>query len=238
MKTKCIIVEDEPIAIDVIVSHLNNFPDIEIAAKCTNALKAFEVLKNQKIDLMFLDINMPKISGLDFLKSLSFPPKVIITTAYRKFALEGFELNVVDYLLKPISLERFMKAVDKYYQLKKGDADPNKINVEGDSHAELSIYVKSDRKNVKILLDDIVYIESLKDYVVIHKTNERIITKQQISFLDRSLPQKMFLRIHRSYIVSIPKITAVTKTSVEIGKKELPISRNYKNIVLETLGIE
>ena len=238
MKTKCIIVEDEPIAIDVLVSHLKNFPEIEITAKCTNALQAFDVLKNQKIDLMFLDINMPKISGLDFLKSLASPPKVIITTAYRKFAIEGFELNVVDYLLKPISLERFMKAVDKYYQFKKGDSDNKNIEIGGNKNEELSIYVKSDRKNVKILLDDIVYIESLKDYVVIHKTNERIITKQQISSLDESLPSNMFLRIHRSYIVSIPKITAVTKTAVEMGKKELPISRNYKNIVFDTLGLE
>lgn len=238
MKTKCIIVEDEPIAIDVIESHLKNFPDIEIVAKCSNALKAFEALRHQKIDLMFLDINMPKMSGLDFLKTLTSPPKVIITTAYRKFALDGFELNVVDYLLKPISLERFMKSVDKFYQLKKGEKGDFNVETIGSNIEDSFIYVKADRKNVKIELNDIVYIESLKDYVIIHKTNERIITKQLISSLEKSLPVKMFLRIHRSYIVSIPKIKAVTKTTVELDNKELPISRNYKNNVCETLGIE
>lgn len=181
---------------------------------------------------------MPKMSGLDFLKILTSPPKVIITTAYRKFALEGFEINVVDYLLKPISLERFMKAIDKYYQLRRGENNIT-INTTGNNSVDDSfIYVKTNRKNVKVQLKDITYIESLKDYVVIHKTGENIITKQQISFFEEALPQNLFVRIHRSFIASISKITAVTKTSVEIGKKELPVSRNYKNIVYKTLGLE
>lgn len=238
MKTRCIIVEDEPIAINVIENHLRNFPEIEIAAKCSNALKAFEVLQKQNIDLMFLDINMPKLSGLDFLKTLNNPPKVIITTAYREFALDGFELNVVDYLLKPISLERFMKAIDKFYQWSTVNAKQEQQSIVSGEDGDPFIYVKADRKNIKIHLKDIVFIESMKDYVVIHKTNEKIITKQQISNFDKILPENLFLRIHRSYIVAIPKITAVTKTSVEIGKKELPISRNYKNEVSKVLGIE
>jgi len=238
MKTKCIIVEDEPIAISVVESHLNNFPDIEITAKCSNAVKAFEVLQKQKIDLMFLDINMPKLSGLDFLKTLNNPPKVIITTAYREFALDGFELNVVDYLLKPISLERFMKAIDKFYQLNAVNAKVEQQNIVRGENSDPFIYVKADRKNIKIHLKDVVFIESMKDYVVIHKTNEKIITKQQISTFNKILPENLFLRIHRSYIVAIPKITAVTKTSVEIGKKELPISRKYKNEVSKILKVD
>lgn len=238
MKTKCIIVEDEPIAIDVITSHLQNFPNIEIAAKCPNAMKAFEVLQNQKIDLIFLDINMPKMSGLDFIKTLSNPPKVIITTAYRKYALDGFDLNVVDYLLKPISLERFMAAIDKFNQFNKGENKQPAIEIEHIDKGIPFIYVKAERKNVKVLLDEITYIESLKDYVVIHKISENIITKQKISSFEESLPKDMFVRIHRSYIVSISKITAVTKTSIEIGKKELPVSRNYKNEVAKVLKLE
>lgn len=238
MKTKCIIVEDEPIAISVVESHLQNFPDIEITAKCSNAIKAFEVLQKQKIDLMFLDINMPKLSGLDFLKTLTNPPRVIITTAYREYALDGYEFNVVDYLLKPISLERFMKAINKYSELKKSGAPYEKMHVNSIEKTGSYIYVKSDRKNIKIDLSEILFLESMKDYVVVHTRNKKIITKQLISAFEKTLPQTMFVRIHRSYIVSISKITAVTKTSIEIGKKELPVSRNYKNEVAKVLKLE
>lgn len=237
MKTNCIIVDDEPIAIDVIVSHLQNFPDINIVDRCTNAMNAFKSLQKYKIDLMFLDIHMPKINGLDFLKSLRNPPKVIVTTAYRDYAIEGFELSVVDYLLKPIPLTRFMQAIEKYYDINSEDhnsaINPQPISLDDTDF----IYVKSNRKSIKVFLHDILFVESMKDYVVIHTTKEKIITKELISYFEKTLPSKKFLRIHRSYIVSIPKITAVTKTSIEIGKKELPISRNYKTSVFNRLKI-
>ncbi len=235
MKTRCIIVEDEPIAVEIIEHYLKTMPDITIVAKCNNALEAFSILKNNSVDLMFLDIHMPQISGLEFLKSLRNPPKVILTTAHRKYALEGFDLNVVDYLLKPISLDRFMKAIDKYYHLS-NTASVN-ISSVSSSKEEPFIYVKADRKAVKVLLGEIFYIESLKDYVVIHKKEQKIITKQQIGFFEQELPPEMFLRIHRSYIVAINKIEAVTKSSIEINKKELPISRSYKNEVIKSLKL-
>jgi len=235
MKTKCIIVDDEPLALEVIESHLQKFKEIEIAAKCSDAIEAFEVLKKKNVDLIFLDIQMPQLTGLDFLKSLTKPPKVIITTAYREYALDGYELDVIDYLLKPIPFERFMKAINKYYQ---SVSEP--IMVSGSNHnAEDSnsfIYVKADKKTVKILLNEIVFIESLKDYVQIHTSKTSIVTKNQISKLEEKLPQDKFVRIHKSFIVSISKINAFTSNTIEIKNKELPIGRNYKNIVMKALN--
>ena len=237
MKTKCIIVEDEPIAADILEMYIKNMPDLQLTAKCKNAVEAFHLLQSENVDLIFLDIQMPQVSGLDFLKSLNNPPKVILTTAFRKYAIEGFELNVVDYLLKPISFERFLKAVDKYYQLVKS---PAPINYEGNTLSldKLFIYVKANRKVQKVHLDEILYIESLKDYVIIYLKEQKIITKQFISYFEDQLPKKSFLRIHRSYIVSINRIDAVSKSTIEIGKKELPISRNYKNEVLKSLHLD
>jgi len=238
MQTNCIIVDDEPIAIDVIVSHLQNFPDINIVDRCTNAMKAFQSLQENKIDLMFLDIHMPKINGLEFLKSLSNPPKVIITTAYRDYAIEGFELSVVDYLLKPIPLTRFMQAIEKYYSMNskshKAVINPQPVSLDDTDF----IYVKSNRKSIKVFLRHILFVESLKDYVVIHTAKENIITKELISSFERTLPKTNFLRVHRSYIVSLRHIKAVTKNSIDIGNKELPISRSYKDVVLLALKIK
>lgn len=237
MKTKCIIVEDEPIAVEILEHYMRNMPDLELVAKCSNAIEALQVLRNNEIDLMFLDIHMPKISGLDLLKTLNRPPKVIITTAHRKYAIDGFELNVVDYLLKPFSFERFLKGIDKYYQHIKAPAGVNTEMIEA-KEDNFFIYVKTDRKILKVFLDEIYYLESMKDYVIIHKKDEKIITKQQIGNFEQQLPSKYFLRIHRSYIVAISKIQAVTKSSVEINQKELPISRTYKNEVWKTLQID
>ena len=173
MKTKCIIVDDEPLALEVIESHLKKFKDIEIVARCNDAIEAFEIIKKKSVDLIFLDIQMPQMTGLDFLKTLNKPPKVIITTAYREYALDGYELDVVDYLLKPISFERFMKAINKYYQ----SADNAVIlsdNGQQSQQTDSYIYVKADKKVVKILLRDIFFIESLKDYVQIHTLKKSI----------------------------------------------------------------
>jgi DNA-binding LytR/AlgR family response regulator len=235
MKTKCIIVDDEPLAIEVIESHLKKFNDMTVIATCNDAIEAFETLKKRHIDLVFLDIQMPQMTGLDFLKTLNKPPKVIITTAYREYALDGYELDVVDYLLKPISFERFMKAINKYY-LYKDKTIIVSDNSQFSQHSDSYIYVKADKKVVKILLQDILYIESIKDYVQIYTTRKSIITKNQIGNLEEKLPADKFVRIHKSYMVSISQINTFTSNTIEIKNKKLPIGRSYKNMVLKTLN--
>lgn len=236
MRYKCIIVEDEPLAVEIIENYLLNFPSIDVEAVCSNALIAMDVLKKSKIDLMFLDIRMPLISGIEFYKALHNPPKVIITTAYRDYAIEGYELDIVDYLLKPISFERFVKAIDKFYLSQNRPSVLHEAADENDSAGKY-IFVKCDRKYMKVFLDDIQFIESMKDYVIIHLPNKKIITKQKISHYEETLPQDIFVRIHKSYIVSIKNMEAVTPASVEVGHKELPIGRNYKNAAFARLKI-
>ncbi len=233
MKTKCLIVDDEPLAVEIIETYLQKLNEMEIIEKCSSAIEAFEILQKKNIDLIFLDIQMPELTGLEFLKSINNPPKVILTTAHRKYALDGFELDVVDYLLKPISFERFLKAIQKYY---KTIEDTFKVFSKNDSEEDSFIYVKENKKVVKIYLYEIVYIESLKDYVTIHTETKNVISKISISLLQEQLPQDKFLRIHKSYIVSLSKINAFTSDSVEIGKKELTIGRTYKDSVLKTLN--
>lgn len=233
MKTKCMIVDDEPLAIEIIESYLHRLTDFEISAKCTSAIEAFELLAKLNTDLIFLDIQMPELTGLEFLRSVKNPPKVIFTTAYRKYAVDGFDLNVVDYLLKPVSFERFLKAIDKYYKSAEQDF---RVISNGGKEDEEYIYVKENKKAVKILFKNILYIESMKDYVVIHTDEKKVVSKIPISRLESQLPQNKFLRIHKSYIVAIPRIDAFTSYSLEIGKKELTIGRTYKNSVLKALN--
>ncbi len=194
---KCLIIDDEPLAQNIIENYLKNFTDIELIAKCENALSALAWIKKQKIDLIFLDISMPFISGIDFIKTLQNPPKIILTTAHKEFAVESYELNVLDYLLKPISFERFLKAINK---LENDSAQVIKPVID-DSESEVFIYVKSEKKNVKILLKEILFIESLKDYIKIHTVNRTIVTQVPISSIEQRLPES-FLRIHRSFISS------------------------------------
>ncbi len=236
MKLKCIIVDDEPLAIEVIESYLARIEGVEIVATCNNAVMAFEILQKQSIDLMFLDIQMPKLTGIDFLKTLKKAPKVIFTTAYRDYAIESYDLDVVDYLLKPISFDRFLKAIGRVYQREPDyngfASNGNAIGTETNGH----IYLKADKKMVKILLGEILYIESLKDYVRVKTPHKEVISHQKISYLEEKLPEELFLRIHRSFIVSLNKVEAYSASSIEIPGKELPIGRNYKNQVLAVLG--
>ena len=233
MRTKCIIVDDEPLAIEVIESYIQKIDSLELAAKCSTAMEAFNILRAKQIDLIFLDIQMPELTGLDFLKALAKPPKIIITTAHRKYAIEGFELDVLDYLLKPISFERFLKAIDKYNKSAENESSVTQPQIS--SGEEEFIYVKANKKVIKISITDIIFIEGLKDYVVIHTPEQKIIAKSTMIAIEKKLPGDKFLRIHRSYIVSLLHIDAFTATSIEIGKKELTIGRSYKQSVMKAL---
>ena len=223
---KCLIIDDEPLAQNVIENYLESFSFIRLIAKCDNALIALEWIKKQKIDLIFLDVSMPFISGIDFIRTLRNPPAIILTTAHKEFAIESYELNVLDYLLKPISFERFLKAINKLNIDTSEIIKPGIIDIKNDSF----IYVKSEKKNVKILLKDILFIESLKDYIKIHTIDKTIVTQVPISTIEQRLPDN-FLRIHRSFIVAKDKITAYTQHDLEIGKFQIPIGRNYKAII-------
>ena len=223
----CLIIDDEPIAVRVIKKHLSVFTDFDIVAECSNALEAMPILTKEKIDLLFCDIQMPQITGIDFIRSLSHPPKVIFTTAYRDYAIEAFELNVIDYLLKPISFERFTKAINNFLELdtiKHGKEQ----NYESDRTRDF-IFLKADKKHYKIDLSDILYFESLGDYVIVYTSEKKIITKEKISTLSENLPKNQFLQIHRSFIVSISKIESVGPGFIEINKKKLPIGRSFKS---------
>ena len=235
-----IIVDDEPLALDVLETYIEKLPDLNLVTKCNNALDANNALKEHDIDLMFLDIQMPQLTGIDFLRSLSNPPLVIFTTAYANYAVEGFELNAIDYLLKPISLDRFMKAVNKAQEqidLKKRDVAPSEVIVEEGADF---IFVKADKKLVKVNYRDIVYIEGLKDYVIIRLNESRVITLQTMKSLEAKLPSNFFKRIHRSYIVNIKKINAVLGNMVEVIEKNqpkhIPIGKNYREELLAIIN--
>ena len=229
---KCLIIDDEPLAQDVIENYLKNVSYIELIAKCDNALNALTWIRKLKIDLIFLDISMPFISGIDFIKTLQNPPAIILTTAHKEFAIESYALNVLDYLLKPISFERFLKAVNKLENEGSKEIKP----IIDDSGSDTFIYVKSDKKNVKILLREILFIESLKDYIKIQTPTRAIITQVPISAIEQRLPET-FLRIHRSFIVAKDKITAYTQHDFEIGKYQIPIGRNYKAAVSKIFNL-
>lgn len=229
---KCLIIDDEPLAQNVIENYLKNVAHIELIAKCDNALTALTWIKKQPVDLIFLDISMPFISGIDFIKTLQNPPAIVLTTAHKEFAVESYELNVLDYLLKPISFERFLKAINK---LENDETKAIKPAID-DSGSDVFIYVKSEKKNVKILLKEILFIESLKDYIKIQTHSKTIVTQVPISAIEQRLPES-FLRIHRSFIVAKDKITAYTQHDFEIGKYQIPIGRNYKAIVSKIFNL-
>lgn len=235
-----IIVDDEPLAQDILETYIEKFPNLNLVKKCGNAIEANVALQENEIELMFLDIQMPQLSGTDFLRNLKNPPKVIFTTAYSNYALEGFELNAVDYLLKPISLDRFVKAVNKAVEQinleKSGDTAANTETEETQDYT----FVKADKKLVKVKYDDIIYIEGLKDYVIIRMKDQRIITLQTMKSLEAKLPHQLFQRIHRSYIVAIDKINAIVGNMVEVKEKgqdkHLPIGKNYKEELLKIVN--
>jgi DNA-binding LytR/AlgR family response regulator len=229
---KCIIVDDEPLAIEIMESYVSKVDQLKLEGTFRNAVSAFTFLQQHPVDLIFLDIQMPRLSGIDFLKTLKNPPKVIFTTAFRDYALDGFELEVADYLLKPIPFDRFLKAVAKVLH---APVSPAVTPVKSDT-TDNYVYFKVDKKMIKTRMADILYIESIKDYVKVRTAEKEVVTQQKISYLEESLPKEQFIRIHRSFIVNREKIDAYSATDVEIGKFNVPIGRNYKNDVMRLLA--
>ncbi|HDR50418.1 MAG TPA: response regulator transcription factor [Mariniphaga anaerophila] len=229
----CLIVDDEPVAREIMEVHLAKIEAVKIEGSCKNAIEAFNVLNKKKIDLIFLDINIPEISGLSLAKSVNKEVKIIFTTAYREYAVDGFDLRAVDYLLKPISFERLLQAISKYLDENTVIPKPEKIELIPEKSE--FFFVRAERKMVKICFSEILYIESLADYVKIHMSGKAVVSRETISGIEAKLPRQEFIRTHRSFIVALPAIDSFTNEYVEIGKKQIPISRSYKKEVLEVL---
>ncbi|MCY1722341.1 LytTR family DNA-binding domain-containing protein [Prolixibacteraceae bacterium Z1-6] len=232
-KIRCIIVDDEPVAREILENHLSKIDTIDVLASCKSAIEAFNVVSTRKVDLIFLDINMPEISGLSFAKSINKNIKIIFTTAYREYAVDGFDLQAVDYLLKPISFERLLQGVNKYLNETTPALAAESVEIVNEKSE--SIFVRSDRKMIKINFAEILFIESLADYIKIHLKGSNVVTRETISSIEAKLPQQDFIRVHRSYVVALKSITSFTTELVEIGKKQIPISRSYKEAVLTKL---
>jgi DNA-binding LytR/AlgR family response regulator len=234
MKLKCLLVDDEPPALDVLRTYIASTPALEVVGECHHAMEAFDFLQHHEVDLIFLDIQMPQLQGTAFVRTLPNPPKVIFTTAHREYALEGFDLNAVDYLLKPIPFDRFLKAVHKalHTEQKPFTIKPDTSTVEN----ERFLYFRADRKMVKVMMKEIRYIESLKDYVKVFDQTAPIITKQTITAVEEMLPADDFIRVHRSFIVALDKITSFSPHAVFIGKEEIPIGPLYRDKVVKRLS--
>lgn len=229
-KYNCIIVEDEPLAAEVLSDYIKQVPFLELKGICTDAIYAMEKLQSEQVDLIFLDIHLPKLKGLDFLRALQHPPQVIITTAYQEYALQGYEYNVLDYLLKPVEFSRFLMAVNKLKQA------PAATSITATATPpRMHLFFNVNKKKVKVYLDEILYIESLKEYIRIITKDKTILTKFQLGQIEEMLARNNFLRIHRSFIVAQDKIEAISATDVEINGQTLPIGRSYKELVMNIL---
>lgn len=228
MKLNCVIVEDEPLARNLLVEYVRKVPSLNLIEACSSPIAALDVLRNNAIDLLFLDVQMPELTGISLLKVLQKRPLVILTTAYSDYALEGYELDIVDYLLKPITFERFLRAVDKASQrLEPRISTPPSIRSQT-ALEQPFVFVKDGTKLVKVIFDDILYVEGLKDYVTIHMKNQKVISLQRLKTLEDELPSDRFIRIHNSFIVALQAIDAVHKNNVQIRNAMLPIGETYK----------
>jgi DNA-binding LytR/AlgR family response regulator len=231
----CLIIEDEPLASEILEDYVSQVSFLQLKGVCRDALFAATALQKEKIDLIFLDIHLPKLKGLDFLKTLKNPPWVILTTAYHEYALQSYELNVVDYLLKPIAFSRFLQAVQK---LPNENKNPQSIDNQVVINKErVYHFFNVDKKKVKIYVDEILYLESLKEYIRIITVSQQIITKYQLGQMEELLGSKDFIRVHRSFLVAKAHITAYTATWVELGKYEIPIGRSYKELIMRELWV-
>ena len=230
-------IDDEPPARDILKKYIAGVELLQLAGECSNAVETLSFLQGNAVDLLFLDIKMPHILGTSFLRTLKNPPKVIFTTAFRKYAIEGFDLNAIDFLLKPISFERFLQAVNKVMQLDIHVSNANQQNELLPDQSHPFLYFRADRKMVKVFLDDILLIESLKDYIKVITKTKVIVSKQSISALEEMLPREAFIRVHRSYIIAINKIESYNTDSIEIAKKEIPIGRLFRHDVSKRLNL-
>lgn len=227
MKIRCLIIDDEPLATRLVENHISKIEQLEVVATANSVFRAFEIINTQQVDLMFLDIKMPTLSGIDFLKSLKNPPKTIITTAYRDFALEGFELEVIDYLLKPITFERFFKSIERLLRIHYTSLEPRNSAFDDDY-----IIIKSGAKSYKVNMADILYIESLRDYIKVHtRDGQSIMSKNKISDMEGTLPKDQFLRVHRSYIINTQRVSAFSSSDLEVNGVEIPVGASYKEAV-------
>jgi DNA-binding LytR/AlgR family response regulator len=232
----CLIVDDEPLAQQVMEEFAGRVPFLKVAAKCGSATEAAEVLRNRNIDLIFLDIHMPRISGLEFISSIPNPPQFILVTAYSEYALQGFNVNATDYLMKPVPFDRFLKAVNKAYELFR--LRSNKNNQTPESQVQRFILVKSGYQTIKIVLNTILYIEGLKDYVKIHTEGKKaVLSLLTMKGLAESLPEDKFMRIHKSFIISLERITSISRNRVMIGDKWIPVGENYRDAFRRRMGI-
>lgn len=229
MKLRCVIVDDEPLAIEVLEGLLNKIPSINVIAKFNEALSVIDFIKINQVDFLFLDIEMPSLTGIELLKTLKNPPPVIIISANKDYAIEGFELNVVDYILKPITFERVVKAINKIADVVASNEKPH------DEHSEY-IFLKENKRMVKVKLHDILFIESLKDYVKVVTRDKTVVTKQGLSDFEKMLNPLEFVRVHKSFIIPLSKVDAFSSSIIEIGLFEIPIGRTYKEEALKNLG--
>lgn len=231
---KSIIIDDEPPAVALIKNHIENLPHLEVIGQYHSAIKAYEVLSNTQVDLLFLDIRMPVLNGIDFLKTLSHPPAVILTTAYREYALDGYDLDIIDYLLKPITFERFTKAVNRYTdRINKPSAPTHSTE---HAQQENYIYFNINKTHHKVNLQDIRYVESLKDYVSIYLSDERLVVKGNLGTIMKRLPEDKFLRIHRSYAIPLAKVKSFNQSQVTVFDIQLPIGVSYREKVIQILA--
>ncbi|AXT50056.1 DNA-binding response regulator [Aquimarina sp. BL5] len=238
-RIKCLIVDDEPLAREIIENYISRIDHLELIASCANALEAFNIIADKSIDLIFLDIQMPDLTGIDFLKDLNPSPKVIFTTAYSNYAVDAFNLEAIDYLLKPIEFSRFLKSVNKVLKLYKSTSallELSNSNEAETNYQDLFIYLKVEKKMQKIFLKNILFIESLKNYIKIKTCDREIIAYKSISNIENVLPSTHFLRVHRSFIIGIDYIDAFSTTEIELKGIKIPVGRNYKASVKEKLG--
>lgn len=231
---KCIIVDDERPARELIELHLSNLNDCTLLATFDNAIDAFNFLQNNSVDIIFLDVQMPKISGVELIKSLKVCPKIILTTAFREYAVEAFELDVLDYLVKPITAERFMKAMARYtYYIN----NMPEVTERSRAFNEAYVFIKTGKDQTKVFLKEILYIEGLKDYVKVHTSTKTYIASERLSYMEEKLPENKFVRIHKSYIISLEKLTSYTVEQVVVNTLSLPIGRSYKNGFLKKVKV-
>lgn len=237
-KIQCLIVDDEPLARNLVKDHVKHLPNWQVVDTCKNALEAYEVLMSQKVDVLFLDIKMPVVSGTDFYRSLKDPPLLIFTTAYPNYAVEGFELDALDYLVKPITFDRFLKAANRaeVHLNSLQDKSGNTVNQTESTPVSNFIFIKHYSKLIKINFKDVLYLEAQKDFVNFVTKEKEYLASMTLKSAEKQLPKASFLRIHRSYIISIEAVTAMFGNVVEIGKKQLPIGSSYKEIVLKRLN--